>query len=64
MIEYNLDWLKKKRFFRKSISLEVKGKEKNKIRGMEKLERRFNLEINIQMTKGGRPKNKNIYKTM
>ena len=27
MVEYNLDWLKKKGFFRKSIPLEVKGKE-------------------------------------
>jgi len=27
MTEYNLDWLKEKGFFRKSIPLEVKGKE-------------------------------------
>ena len=27
MVEYNLNWLKKKGFFRKSIQLEVKGKE-------------------------------------
>jgi len=38
MIEYDLDWLKKKRFFRKSISLEVKRKEKNNLNQTKNME--------------------------